>query len=113
MNNQELFDRRINGTVPVLVDFYTSEDATSRMMKTLLKIVAYRLDGQVKMMHIDINAKNNQELIKLHLQQNLPTFSLFYQGELRWQGTGFFTSRRLINIIKDQLLKLKLLTEIE
>ncbi|MFK7983017.1 MAG: thioredoxin family protein [Saprospiraceae bacterium] len=113
MTNQELFDKRINGKLPVLVDFYTSQDATSRMMNTLLKIVVYRLEGKIKMIRVDINANNNQEIINQHLQQKMSTFSLFYQGELQWQGTGFFTSRRLIDIIKDQLLKLQPYTEIE
>ncbi|MFK7980400.1 MAG: hypothetical protein AB8G86_10490 [Saprospiraceae bacterium] len=49
-----------------MVDLYTSQDATSRMMNTLLKIVAYRLEGKAKMICVDINANNNQEIINLY-----------------------------------------------
>ncbi len=112
MNNLDLFARRINGKLPVLVDFYDNQDGTCRTMHTLLKIVAYRLEGKVNFISLDINASSNRKIIHQHLQKKAPIITLFYQGEIKWQASGLITSRRLIDIIKDQMVKLKILTEI-
>lgn len=100
MSNQELFDRRINGKLPVLVDFYTNQDATSRTMHTLLKIVAYRLEGEIKVISVNIDTNNNQEIVEQYLQERIPVFILFQGGEIKWQAAGFFTSRKLVEVIE-------------
>lgn len=107
MINQELFDRKINGNLPVLANFYDDQDAMYRTMHTLLKIVEYHLEGKIKIAHIDINNNNNRTIVDLYLQKQVPTFVLFWKGKIKWSKTGFLTSRRLTKILKAQLKKLE------
>ena len=99
MKNQEIFKRQINGKLPVLVDFYTNQDVTSRTMHTLLKIVAYRLEGAIKVISVNMDTNNNQEIIEQYLQDRVPIFILFQGGEIKWQAAGFFTSRKLVKVL--------------
>lgn len=106
MTNQKLFDRKINGNLPVLVNFYDDQDAMYKTMRTLLKIVAYHLEGKLKIAHVDINNNNNQVIIDLYLQKRTPIFLLFWQGKIKWSETGFLSSRSLIKMLKAQLSKI-------
>jgi len=100
MSNLEIFEKRINGKLPVLVDFYNKGVASCRTMQTILKIVTYRLEGKVLILSVDLDIQVNQDILHHYLPQVTPTFILFQEGKIRWKASGLFTSRQLVAIIE-------------
>lgn len=107
MSNLEIFNRRILSEKMTLVDFFSKKNVSSRTMQAVLKIVAYRLEKQIRIMSIDIDVRTNQEIINQYLPQKKPVFMLFQNGLIKWQDSGTFTSRKMVKIIDEQLTDLE------
>jgi len=103
MSDLEIFNKRICREKLTLVNFFSKQNVSSRTMQTILKIVAYRVEKQIRIMSIDIDMKVNQEIVNQHLSQKRPVFILFQKGVIKWQDSGIFTSQEIINIINEQL----------
>ena len=83
--------------------FYSKKYPTCRTMQTVLKIVDYQLKDRIKIININIDVRTNQDIVEVYLNKKPPTFILFKDGLIMWNGTGVFTSRGLINIMGNQL----------
>ena len=103
MSNLEIFNRRILSEKLTLVDFFSKKHVSSRTMQAILKIVAYRLEKQIRIMSIDIDVRTNQEIVNQYLIKKRPVFMLFQNGLIKWQDSGTFSSRKMIKIIDEQL----------
>ncbi|WP_299460754.1 thioredoxin [uncultured Microscilla sp.] len=75
-----------NHAIPVLVDFYADWCAPCQTMAPVLKALASELDSKIKIIKIDV--EKNQSIAQKYQVQNIPTFILFYQGNVLWRQSG-------------------------
>lgn len=91
------FNRIINSSTPVLVDFSAEWCAPCRMMAPVLRQLKDRTGEELRIIKIDID-KNNQ-LASLFNIRSVPTLMLFRNGTVLWSGSGIMTSDYLKNVI--------------
>jgi thioredoxin len=74
------FDALINDSpVPVLVDFWAAWCGPCKMMEPVLKQVAEKYAGKLKI--IKINVDQNPAVSNRYGIQSIPTMMMFYQGK--------------------------------
>jgi thioredoxin 1 len=98
--NMNKFNELISGKTPVLVDFYADWCAPCRMMAPILEKVAGNLQGDVKI--VKVNVDNNREAAMKYGIRSIPTLMLFQNGEVKWQGVGVIQADQIEQIVKSK-----------
>jgi thioredoxin 1 len=96
--DMKTFNDIINGNQPVLVDFYADWCAPCRMMAPILEQVAGNMQGEVKILKVDVD-KNRDAAMKYGVR-SIPTLILFKNGEVKWQGVGVIQADQIQQIVK-------------
>ncbi len=99
-DNMNKFNELISGKTPVLVDFYADWCAPCRMMAPILEKVAGDLQGEVKI--VKVNVDNNREAAMKYGIRSIPTLMLFQNGEIKWQGVGVIQADQIEQIVKSK-----------
>ncbi len=97
-DNMNKFNELISGKTPVLVDFYADWCAPCRMMAPILEKVAGDLQGDVKI--VKVNVDSNREAAVKYGIRSIPTLMLFQNGEVKWQGVGVIQADQIEQIVK-------------
>ena len=97
----ENFDKLIQSSKPVLVDFYAEWCGPCKMMKPIILDVAERIGDQAKIIQIDIDIE--KELGKRFHIQSVPTLIVFKNGKQLWRQSGTISAHALTNILKNYL----------
>ena len=92
------FGDLINVEVPVLLEFFTEWDETSKIMHPVVKDVAAALGDKAKIIKIDVE-KNNELADALRIK-GVPTFIIYKSGEMKWRQRGEESANTLINRVK-------------
>ena len=92
------FGDLINVEVPVLLEFFTELDETSKIMHPIVKDVAAALGDKAKIIKIDVE-KNNELADALRIK-GVPTFIIYKSGEMKWRQSGEENTNNLINRLK-------------
>ena len=92
------FGDLINVEVPVLLEFFTEWDETSKIMHPVVKVVAAALGDKAKIIKIDVE-KNNELADALRIK-GVPTFIIYKSGEMKWRQRGEESANTLINRVK-------------
>ena len=92
------FGDLINVEVPVLLEFFTEWDETSKTMHPVVKDVAAALGDKAKIIKIDVE-KNNELADALRIK-GVPTFIIYKSGEMKWRQRGEESANTLINRVK-------------
>ena len=92
------FGDLINVEVPVLLEFFTEWDETSKIMHPVVKDVAAALGDKAKIIKIDVE-KNNELADALRIK-GVPTIIIYKSGEMKWRQRGEESANTLINIVK-------------
>ena len=92
------FGDLINVKVPVLLEFFTEWDETSKIMHPVVKDVAAALGDKAKIIKIDVE-KNNKLADALRIK-GVPTFIIYKSGEMKWRQRGEESANTLINRVK-------------
>ena len=92
------FGDLINVEVPVLLEFFTEWDETSKIMHPVVKDVAAALGDNAKIIKIDVE-KNNELADALRII-GVPTFIIYKSGEMKWRQRGEESANTLINRVK-------------
>ena len=92
------FGDLINVEVPVLLEFFTEWDETSKIMRPVVKDVAAALGDKAKIIKIDVE-KNNELADALRIK-GVPTFIIYKSGEMKWRQRGEENANTLINRVK-------------
>jgi thioredoxin 1 len=87
------FSDLINGNIPVLVDFSAEWCGPCKMMAPILKEVASKVDGKVKILKVDID--KNPQAANAYNVQSVPTMILFKNGEIKWRQSGVMQAGQL------------------
>lgn len=78
--NESNFEHEVlRSTVPVVVDFYANYCGPCRMIKPALALLAEELDGQAKIVTVDVVA--NAKLVSSYGVSSVPTVLVIRDGE--------------------------------
>lgn len=94
----EKFSEIINGSTPVLVDFFAEWCGPCKAMKPVLDEAKQRLGDKVRIIKIDVD-KNNILSQKLEIR-SVPTLILYLNGKIMWRASGTRPLNELIEIIE-------------
>ena len=97
----ENFDKLIQSSKPVLVDFYAEWCGPCKMMKPRLMDVAERIGDQAKIVEVDIDIE--KELAERFHIQSVPTLIIFKDGKQRWRQSGIISANALTTVLKNYL----------
>ena len=70
----------LNGTLPVLVDFFAEWCAPCKMLYPILEEISRELDGKLHVMKINIDT--NAKLAEQYGIRSIPTMMLFVDGKV-------------------------------
>ena len=97
----ENFDKLIQSSKPVLVDFYAEWCGPCKIMKPRLLDVAERIGDQVKIVEVNIDIE--KELARRFHIQSVPTLIIFKDGNQRWRQSGIISANALTTVLKNYL----------
>jgi len=85
------FQELINtNETPVLVDFHATWCSPCHAMNPVIQSLAQQFTGKLKVIKIDVD--KNQAVAALYQVRGVPTFILFYKGNILWQQSGVIQS---------------------
>ena len=89
------FGELIEGSIPVLLDFYAEWNEQSTSMRD----VAAALGDKGKVIKIDVD--KNKELSQALRVKGLPTLMIYKKGEMVWRQSGEQDANTLIGILNE------------
>lgn len=92
------FGELIDVEIPVLLDFFTEWDETSKNMHAVLRDVAAALGDKARVIKIDVD--KNKELSEALRVKGLPTLIIYKKGEMKWRQTGQLDANSIINVVE-------------
>lgn len=97
----ENFDKLIQTSQLILVEFYTEWCGPCKMMKPRLLDVAERIGDQVTIVNLDIDKE--KELAERFRIQSVPTFIIFKNGKQLWRQSGVISTHALTMLLRNYL----------
>ena len=96
-NKSESFGEIINGSTPVLVDFFAEWCGPCRLMKPILEELHKKMGDKVRILKIDIDrSRTLADNLNIH---SVPTLMLFQNGKSLWRQSGVLQAVQLEKII--------------
>ncbi len=95
------FNELINGSTPVLVDFYATWCGPCKQLSPIIEEVAIELKGKVKVIKIDVD--KNPAASQVYQVRGVPTMILFKSGKQVWKQSGVMPKEMLIGVIQQNL----------
>ena len=97
----ENFDKLIQSSKPVLVDFYAEWCGPCKMMKPTLLDVAERIGDQATIIQVDVDIE--KELAKRFHIQSVPTLIIFKKGNQLWRQSGVISANALTLLLRNYI----------
>ena len=89
------FNDLINGSTPVLIDFFADWCSPCHTMTTVIKDIKSNYGEKLKVIKIDID-KNVKVADKFQVK-GVPTFVLYKKGEIVWRKAGIIEKGNFID----------------
>ena len=90
VNGKESFETEvINSKVPVLVDFWAPWCGPCQMMAPVLEEIASQYADKLKVVKVDTEQPENQQLAIEYQIQSIPNMKLFVDGKVIQDFVGF------------------------
>ena len=99
MDKSSSFQELINGSKPVLVDFFAEWCGPCKMMAPILSQLKSELGDTATIIKIDID--RNQNAAAAFRVQSVPTLILFKEGKVLWRESGVVSAAQLKTIIQN------------
>lgn len=96
-----IFGEIINTKIPVLITFYADWHTSSDKMSSILREVAIIIGDNAKIIKMSVD--ENKELTKAFHIGGLPTYVLYYRGDLVWREEGIQSTEVLVEKIQNFL----------
>ncbi len=85
----------LKSPIPVLVDFWAPWCMPCRMMAPILDELSGALEGKIKIVKVDTENPENQELAMQYQIQSIPNMKLFKNGQVADEYIGLRTQETL------------------
>lgn len=92
------FNKIIDSSTPVLVDFHADWCGPCKILAPILKEVKESLGDAIKIVKIDVD--KNQPLAAKYQVRGVPTMLLFKNGKQVWRQSGVLQKNDIVSIIK-------------
>ncbi|MFC3196981.1 thioredoxin [Parapedobacter deserti] len=93
------FHELINGSKPVLVDFFATWCGPCQTQAPILEEVKQRIGDAAVIIKIDVD-KNPQVAAKYQIR-GVPTLIIFKNGQVRWRQSGVFPANELERLLSE------------
>lgn len=97
VSKPETFSDLINGSKPVLVDFYADWCQPCKMMKPILEELRNNMKDEIRIIKVDID--QSPAASSLYNVTSVPTLMLFQNGKILWRQPGVIPALSLQKII--------------
>lgn len=97
MNKSESFQEIIEGSRPVLVDFFAEWCGPCKLMKPILHELHEKMGDDVRILKVDVD--KSPEASTFYNITGVPTLMLFKNGEIVWRQAGVVPAVSLQKII--------------
>lgn len=97
---QSFSDEVLTSELPVLVDFWAPWCGPCQMMAPVLENLAKKFDGKLKIVKVDTEQPDNQELAMKYQIQSIPNMKLIVKGEVIKDFIGFRPEEAFENELK-------------
>ena len=98
------FDNEVlKSDLPVLVDFWAPWCGPCLAMAPVLDEVAKEMDGKIKVMKVNVEEAENQELAGKYQIQSIPNMKFFKNGQVEGEFVGMRPKEALISEIEAKL----------
>lgn len=92
MNN---FESYIQGTMPVVVEFYADWNEACKLMEPVIHEVKEIAGERAITVRIDID--KNQELVEQYGIYTVPSVAIFKEGQVIWQKSGITAAHEILD----------------
>ncbi|HOZ30124.1 MAG TPA: thioredoxin [Bacteroidales bacterium] len=80
------FDEQINGSVPVLVDFYADWCKPCQAQSPIIDELKEELGEKIVVIKVNVDVET--EITERYSIQSIPTLIIFKEGEIVWKAVG-------------------------
>jgi thioredoxin 1 len=87
--NSEFKTEVTDSTLPVLVDFWAPWCGPCQMMAPVLEALAVKFDGKLKIVKMDTDVAENQQLAIDYQIQSIPNLKVFKDGKVIKEFVGY------------------------
>ena len=99
----EKFQNLINGSKPVLVDFFATWCGPCQMLAPILKEVKESIGDRVTIIKVDVD-KNRELMMNPQFQvKGVPTLMLFQNGKMLWRQSGVLSKDDIVKTIEQNI----------
>lgn len=99
----EKFQELIQGSTPVLVDYFATWCGPCKMIHPVLEDVKKQLGDRLKILKVDIDQPNNRQNVALYQVQSVPTLILFKGGKVLWRQSGAMPAHQLKQLLEQYI----------
>ena len=101
----EKFQNLINGSKPVLVDFFATWCGPCQMLAPILKEVKESIGDRVTIIKVDVD-KNRELMMNPQFQvKGVPTLMLFQNGRMLWRQSGVLSKDDIVKSVEQNINK--------
>ena len=93
----------IQGTTPVLVDYFATWCGPCKMMHPVLEELKRQLGDRLKILKVDIDQPGNRRNVGFYQVQSVPTLILFKGGRVIWRQSGALPAHQLRQILEQYI----------